>query len=306
LADTEDIAANAPARVFSHLSRGTTYESYQRYYEAKGLRTYLLRSALAPFSSWRWNRFITAFHARVGAPPPLARVLAKPLRSYLCAGLGPRQRVATLIEGYECLEARFNAGFLARFCAGDKMPLFSFEARKGARFTLFCSATVDQALQREGEIALFLVKADPEVTLCRIATTFAKVDGKVTMTIGGLQGPQSAHKRDVIDSTREMYGLRPKDAALLVARAFAQAAGAEALHAVSDANHVLARLQDTAKFSSYDAYWLERGASAGGPYGFIFPPLGDDDADDSKRSALKRSLIEATRAFVRANGRNEA
>jgi len=34
----------------------------------------------------------------------------------------------------------------------------------------------------------------------------------------------------------------------------------------------------------------------------VTPPFEGDDADDSKRRALKRSLVEATRAFVIAKG----
>ena len=128
-------------------------------------------------------------------------------------------------------------------------------------------------MQREGELAICLAKRPANTELCRLSLCFARVDGEPAVVVGGLQGPASAYKREVIDATRDLYGLRPKDAAFLAARAFARALGFNVVHTICDANHVLRRLQDTAKFSRYDDYWLERGGKRGGPFGFVFGPL---------------------------------
>ena len=270
-------------------------------HELKGRRAYWLRSLLAPISSLRWNRFITRFHRRFGASDPAARVLAKPTRAYLRRGLCAPQRVAILIETYEWMARAFHRDFLHRICNGDHLPIITIEARKGSHFTVFCTASINVVLQREGEIGFYIARAAGGLPLCRLAMAFSSLGGRSVLAIGGLQGPQTAHKRDVIDATREMYGLRPKDAVLLAARALAKAVGIDEVHAVSDANHVLNRLQDTAKFSNYDEYWRERGATPGGPFGFAFPPLTTSGGEDeNKRGALKRQIVAAAVEFVRA------
>jgi len=303
LQEISDPNATSKTWPFALLRRGATAESYSAFYEAKGLRSYWLRSLLAPISAARWRRYITALHARVGAQPPWARVLAKPLRSYLRQGLAPRKRVAILIETYDWLQARFSPAILKRLCDNESLELVTLEARKGSRYTVFLTTAVNVALQREGELGLFIAKSATDVMLCRLAMTFTQINGRVVLAIGGLQGPPSANKRDVIDATRELHGLRPKDAALLAARAFAQSLGLEEAHAVSDANHVLNRLQDTAKFSNYDGYWQERGATAGGPFGYVFPALQTGEPEDAnKRGAIKQAIVAASQEFVKNNG----
>ena len=130
---------------------------------------------------------------------------------------------------------------------------------------------------------------------------FARIDGEPAVVVGGLQGPASAYKREIIDATRDLYGLRPKDAALLAARAFARALGFNVLHAVCDANHVLRRLQGTAKFSHYDDYWLERGGIRGGPFGFVFGPLEATAPSGDRRDATKAAVVAGMEAFVAAH-----
>ncbi len=169
---------------------------------------------------------------------------------------------------------------------------------------MFVVASVVAIMQREGELAIYLARGLSEPKLCRLSLSFSKIAGRLSLVIGGIQGPLTAYKRDVIDATRDLHGLRPKDAVFLAARAMAQALSVDAIHTVSDANHVLKRLQDKSKFSNYDAYWLERGGVAEGPYGFVFGPLEPIAASEDKREAMKIAIVEGMNAFVSAH-RNE-
>ena len=102
----------------------------------------------------------------------------------------------------------------------------------------------------------------------------------------------------VIDATRSLYGLRPKDATLLAARALARALGANPVHAVSDALHVRGTLRNDPKICSYDAYWLERGARLCPTFGFAFPPLAAPAARPSGRNGVKYAIVRAMETFV--------
>jgi len=267
----------------------------------KAFRAYLLRSLLAPITAARWSRYIRALHRDAGAAAPPVRVLAKPVRRYLHRAFWPRQRLALLLEHYRWLRTLFSREFIAQICAQEALPAVALHGRREGEYDIFIIASNVVYMQREGELAICLAKRSGSMELCRLSLCFARVDGEPAVVIGGLQGPASAYKRDVIDATRDLYGLRPKDAALLAARAFARALGFNVVHAICDANHVLRRLQDTAKFSRYDDYWLERGGKRGGSFGFVFGPLEATAPSGDRREATKAAVVTAMEAFVAAH-----
>lgn len=207
------------------------------------------------------------------------------------------------MEHYDWFVGVFSPEFLRRFCSNEDLEIAELHGRKQSSYRLFMAASIVAVLQREGEIALYLAKSAQDVKLCRLSLCYAEVEGEPSFIIGGIQGPLSAHKREVIDATRELHGLRPKDAVLLAARALAQALGVERIHAVCDANHVLNRLQDSAKLSSYDEYWRERGGAEEGPYGFRFEPLDPPETAKDKRDEIKNAIRSAVGDFVAQNRR---
>jgi uncharacterized protein VirK/YbjX len=266
----------------------------------KALRIYLLRSLLAPLTAARWTRFIRRLHADLGVRPPVARVLGKPVRSYLHRDYSPRRRLALLLEHYRWMQNLFARDFVARICAGEALLVVGLRGRSGDDYGIFVCASIVALMQREGELAFYFAKGRDGEMLCRVSLCLAEVGGQLALVIGGVQGPRSVHKRDIIAATRDLFGLRPKDATFLALRAMAKALEIGAVHAVSDDNHVLRRLQDKAKFSRYDAYWAERGGAAGGPYGFVFPALEAIAAESlDRREATKSALVEGVAAFFR-------
>ena len=266
----------------------------------KAMRLYLLRSLLSPIVSTRWARFIHAYHRAFELGPPSSRVLLKPVRSYVHLRLGPAARFDLLRGHYRLFRQLFSPACVQRVCGGEPIVVAELAARKGSVYGLAIAASTRVSMQREGEMAIFLVKRGVEEPVSKLSFAFARVDGRLAMLIGGLQGPSVGHKRDVIDATRELHGLRPKDATLLAARALAKAVGARSVHAVANRNHVLDRLSGASRHADYDAYWRERGATPGGPLGFVFPPLGEVVAESAGRSAFKAEIVSAMQRFVTA------
>ncbi len=264
----------------------------------KAMRLYRLRSLLSPIVSTRWGRFIRRYHDTFEAGPPPARVLLKPLRSYVHLRLGPGGRFEVLRGHYQLFRRLFSRDCVRRMCAGESIVFAELAGRKGSVYCLAVVASTRVSMQREGELAIVLVKRGAEESVGKLSLAFARVDGRVAVLIGGLQGPSAGHKRDVVDATRELYGLRPKDAILLAARALAKAIGATSVHAVANRHHVLERLNGAAKLADYDAYWRERGAAPGGPLGFVFPPLDEVAAGSVGRDAAKATIVAATQRFV--------
>ena len=270
----------------------------------KAMRLFVLRGMLSPIVSTRWARFIRRYHRAFNAAPPPARVLGKPVRSYVHARLGPSARLAVLRAHYRLLRDLFSPDCVRRLCAGEPMQIVELEARKGARYQLLVVASVRVSMQREGELALYLIKRGVATPLSRLSLALGQVAGRPAVMIGGLQGPGGGHKRDVIEATRELHGLRPKDATLLAARAFANALGMGSVHAIANRHHVLNRLADGAKHADYDSYWLERGAAAGGPLGFVFAPLETALPAGNYRGAAKAAIVAGVERFVHEQKRH--
>jgi hypothetical protein len=235
----------------------------------------------------------------LGVAPPPARVLAKPVRSYVHSGFSPRRRLSLLLEHYRWLQSLFTREFVTQICAGEALAAVVLRGRR-EEYGIFVAASVVATMQREGELAFYFAKRPDGEKLCRISLCLAKVDGELALVVGGIQGPQSVHKREIITATRDLYGLRPKDATFLAVRAMAQALRVRTVHTVCDGNHVLRRLQDKTKLSSYDDYWRERGGEAGGPFGFVFGPLDPIAASDDRRDAAKLAIVDGVRAFFSA------
>ena len=266
--------------------------------EAKAWRMFAFRSMLAPRVAIAWASEVRRAHADLGASAPTPRVLGKPLRSYLKAGWTPKQRHCALQADAAAAAQTFAPHTLAALLSGKRFALCQLVGRKGANFQLvFCASFVVHT-QREGEWALTLFKVGDPAPLARLTFNLA-ADATAQPVIGGLQGPHGGRKRAVIEATRALHGLRPKDAVLLAMRALAAALGAGDVLAVSDANHVLERLRDTAKHSDYDGYWRERGASEDAAFGFRFARLEPACGNDG-RGRMKASVIDGVEAFVAA------
>ena len=203
------------------------------------------------------------------------------------------------LAGFNCL---FSREFVAKICAGETLlAVATLRGRSGDDYGSLLAASVVTVTQREGELAFYFAKGPGGEKLCRISVCFAKVDGDLAIVVGNVQGPLSIHKRAIISATRDLHGLRPKDATFLAVRALAQALQIDVVHAVCDASHVSpSRLQDTAKHSRYDAYWLEQGGVARGPYGFVFGALEPTGASLDRRAAAKIAIIDGVSALVRS------
>jgi uncharacterized protein len=279
---------------------GNAARSFKRLAQDKALRLFLLRSLLSPRVSWLWSVFIREFHRTAGVVVPEARVLAKPLRRYVHGAFGPRRRLGLLVDHYGWFARKFSDGFIRQICAGEIVPVVTLIGRKGRHYRLTIGASVTAAMQREGELAICLMRTEDGLKLSRLSLCFSSIDGRMAVIIGGVQGPFGGHKRDVIDATRDLGGLRPKDAVFLMARVMARELSLAPVHAVSDANHVLERLQNQSKFSGYDAYWRERGGLPSNEYGFAFAPIGAIEATGKKRDNVKLVIATGAETFVRA------
>lgn len=257
-------------------------------------RSWIYRSAFAPFVAFKWSAYIEKFYRRYGRSAPSTTVLRKPLVEYAAGGLSPRKRMAILMRHYELFGAHFRPDFISDLCAGRRIPLATLSS-KGEEFLIWVAASDQDSVTGEGEIVICLERPSSRQIVCKLTMLMDLVGSEPILVIGGLRSAAGI-KAEIVETTRKLDGLRPKDVLLLAARSFASATGFSTMHAISNDRHV--EKSGGKLFSDFDGYWLERGAQPGGRYGFILsaeiPPI----AGNSRRDTLKRQIVEDVRAIA--------
>jgi len=172
----------------------------------RGMRRFWLRALLAPGVAMSWRQQALTLYRQHGAPIPNARVLSKPLHGYLRRRLNPASRLSALVEHYHHFNSLMSPDCLRAFCAGEPLELARLSGRKGSRFRLYLVNATAVQTQREGECTICLEREGSATILSRLTFNLFTIDGRVAVAIGGLQGPRSGHKREVIDATRALFG----------------------------------------------------------------------------------------------------
>ncbi|MDH7796858.1 uncharacterized protein VirK/YbjX [Beijerinckia sp. GAS462] len=263
----------------------------------KAERMWLLRAPLAPRSALLWSAFICRYFHRYADTLPPTRVLNKPLRNYGLNGLTPRHRVKLMLAHYRLLADLADERLVRAACSFQPQTIVTLQGKRESYRLNICNTT-RLAMTREGELGLVLERADG-LLLGKIALLLGEIDGKPMVAIGGLQGSKDG-KRAVVAATRDLHGLRPKDALLLAVRSLATAFDIETIHAINNAQHVIER-----RTSDYDAYWLERGAEPGGPYGFVMPAQIATVETSAGRDLIKARLTQDASHYFVAHLKNK-
>ena len=214
------------------------------------------------------------------------------------SGSARRGRLDVLRGHYQLFRRLFSRECVRRVCAGEPIVVAELAARKGSVYHLAIAASTRVSMQREGELAIFLVKRGVEEPVSKLSLAFAHVDGRLAVLIGGLQGPSVGHKRDVIDATRELHGLRPKDATLLAARAFAKAVGATSVHAIANRHHVLERCAAPRSLRTTTPIGASAARRPAGRSASSFRRSARSPPAGAGRAAVKAAIVTATRRFV--------
>lgn len=218
---------------------------------------YLVRALATWPTATHWARTILANAClrRLARCEP--HLLFRMQRPYLRAGLPRDTALRWLREHFEWLSRNWSPAQIrawrgegplrsARLGAG-RLARYAIELRlAGARYC------------KEGELALVLT-LDDEPLMTAVFTVHGH--GAITvLDIGCLQGAPSASE-SIRQATRDLAGLRPKQAVLLAVRAFAVRYGIDAIVGVPNDAHVsLARRRTRGRVNTdYDRFWQEMG-----------------------------------------------
>ncbi|MDH7804186.1 MULTISPECIES: DUF535 family protein [unclassified Rhizobium] len=244
-----------------------------------------------PIVTLRWWRFLSRFSATQKLPPPHDELLQKPLSKFLVGKISYARRLDFLMENFVIASGCFSEEVMAALWTGKTIEVGSVHGRAGEyRCTL---ALADLCGGRhEGAFAVRLIRTSDDVTLWTTKFIFVARDagGNRTIAVGGMQGPRAA-KQEMVAVTRDLAGLRPKDAVLMLLQGLIQE-DAGSYFAVSHARHPInyrrARRQKML-LSDIDAFWRERSAEPDDMFGFQVPVSSLEGAD--KRSKMKLAFF---------------
>jgi uncharacterized protein VirK/YbjX len=251
---------------------------------------YVARGLLYPSYTREWFEFLQR--------PELAIVIRnhpclyhKLQRPYLNCKLTTRQRLDSLRQHYEFVASHFSPEGIARLYAPSGLGLVSFTLKDLGPFELRLGFSLGE---KEGDLAVRLLKSDSGTRLFTMAFSVWKYRNEhAEIFIGGLQGSRFADKDLVVALTRALQGLRPKALLMFAVQQIAMFWRIPSLRAVSDATHIYRHFQKRkALAASYDAFWLDCGAtlSADGMFDLpaIFVPRNISEIKVNKRQMYKR------------------
>lgn len=232
------------------------------------------RFAANPLPTIRWWRFAATFAAENGLPPPHDELLQKPLSKFLVHGMSSSRRLLLLADHFTIAERILSRDSMTRLWKGEWLEMGAVDGRSE---TYICQiALADRSGGRhEGAFAVKLLRMSDKALLCTARFTFIRQGSGdcYTFVIGSMQGPRNAKQR-IVDVTRDLSGLRPKEAILIVLQGLAAEGGTRHFLAVSQARHPIQyrrRRRQSLLISNIDAFWAERSAEAENIYGFKVP-----------------------------------
>lgn len=243
-------------------------------------RIFLTRFACKPVSFFKWFRFLTGFRRRHGLGRPHDDLQRKKPYKFFALGLHGHRGFDLLVDHFNLAAAGLPRHRLEAAWRGRTIDIGQVTGRRDA-YALTMRLSVHSGTSHEGAFSIGLTRQSDRLDLVRLSFILYPLGTsplgacRYTVAIGGLQGsPEPAAKRAVIDATRDLCGLRPKDAALLVMEGIAIGGGADHFLGVCDARHTInfrTPKKRAGKRADMDRYWIDRGGLQGGEFGFAMP-----------------------------------
>lgn len=264
-----------------------------------------LRFAANPLVTFRWWRFLADFSAERKLPLPHDDLLQKPLSKLLINKVSRKRRLVFLMDNFAIADRHFSRSVMAGLWAGKTIDMGTVRGRNDEYRCILALADCCGG-RHEGAFSVRLIRSHDNTILW--TATFTFVEGRETqnhtIVVGGMQGPRAA-KEQMVSMTRDLSGLRPKEAALMVLQGLA-AEGAHDYFAVAHSRHPIryrrARRQKM-MVSDIDAFWRERSGEPDEIFGFKVPFSSLEGGD--KRSQMKSSFFSLGKRLAEA-GVNES
>jgi hypothetical protein len=281
-------ASNLPA--FFEKLRRTARLTYpkntwrQKYHRFK----YILRSIALLRHTRAWLKLLEKpyFRPLVLQSPRLHVKLQRP---YLLHGLKTQEKLAVLNSHFCFLEDIIPPSMLKAVCTPQGLAFHEFSPKEDQPLRLSLRAGVHE---KEGELSVTLEDIVLQLTIQSLFFSITSWgSNRNELQIGGVQGIRSEYGRTLIaQTTRAMFGMRPKSLLLHCLIRLAVRWGIQRIRAVSNSRHVCRnRLQEIGSSVDFDTFWNESDGSLDSD-GLYTIPLLEAEKELSVLKASKRAM----------------
>ncbi len=254
-----------------------------------------MRFARHPLLTSRWIGFLGEFSERYRLGLPHDDLVRKSIPTFFLHGASSAARLDLLLNHFDVASEVLSRRSLMALWRGSTLEMGTVSGRS-ENYRIQLQLADHSGARHEGAFAIRLRRQSDGYALCTVGFVFVRCEGdSYSLAIGGMQGPKGEEaKRALITATRDLGGLRPKDAALLVLNGLVTEGQAGHVFAVSNDRHVINRRRLKRRRmmrADLDAYWCDRGGVPAEPFGFSLP-IGDDQAarDGNRRDQSKRAF----------------
>lgn len=309
---TEVHKKSKPVSASLHIGR-VTYGSVLKQALGLGLRmrfrkaaTFTLRLAAYPLLSLHWYEFLANFAGKHQLGHPHDDIIRKSIPNFFIHKASSHERLRLLKNHFSLAGHFMSADDLQKLWAGGHVNCGSVEGKR-EQYDISLRLSDHAGARHEGGFTISLNRRSDLTQLCMLSFIFVSLDdGSMTVAIGGLQGANGEDaKRAMIDATRDLHGVRPKDALLLITEGMASAGGADHFLGVDNANHVINFRNNSRRVrmrTDLDGYWTERGGEPAGRFGFLLPLRNAGLREASaKRDLCKLSFLLTGRFMIAVN-----
>ncbi len=238
-------------------------------------------------NSARWISFIHELYLQHGfSHAPILVVRKKSYFKYLSRGLSFEERLDRIEDHYEVTKKLFSKRFMKSILGMEKTLLVRLTGKSGKSYDLHFAQLPE--LSSEGELSIFLRETGGAENLATVSFTLSRIGTFTKITIGGLQGPREKNaKANIIEATRDLYGLRPKGAVIYALYAIMKCLNAAEAEAVSLANNPSNRIGKTF-LADNDSFWCEFSQRNSVSNNFDLPSIFPDKAIEDVAAKKKK------------------
>lgn len=254
-----------------------------------------MRFVRHPALTTRWIAFLGEFGERYRLGLPHDDLVRKSIPTFFLHGASSGQRLDLLLNHFDVASEVLSRRSLMALWHGGTLEMGTVSGRS-ENYRIQLQLADHCGARHEGAFAIRLRRQSDDYALCTVGFIFVRSgEDTYSLAIGGMQGPKGEDaKRALITATRDLGGLRPKDAALLVLQGLVAEGHAALIHAVSNEKHVINRRRLKRRKmmrADLDSYWCDRGGVPSEPFGFCLP-IADGKAapEGNRRDQSKRAF----------------
>lgn len=265
---------------------------------------FLFRSFYQFDLSTRWIGFLEDYSRQQRLGPPPVELVRKAFGAYFTMNRSVKERELLLETHYRLAALHLPETVLKALWDGRQTELCRVSGKKD-NYIVWLRRADQSGTRHEGEWTAGFECMASGLQLCRITFILADTpQGGVAVAVGGLQGPaREVPKTALVSATRDLGGLRPKDAMVLVVAGLSSALGSSIVYAIDNDSHPInyrARRRRSRMLTDYDNYWRDRGGEPGGPFGFELPVKDPAEAEpgNKRRDDAKKAFFQGGRMLL--------